>query len=50
MKSVQRSGLYIPRFATWLMREPKSLCTIDNEIWFEKTHFDFAREDNRLKA
>ena len=45
MVSVQRSGLlHIPRLATWLMRDPEGLSTIDNEIWLEKIHFDFSPE------
>jgi hypothetical protein len=42
----QRCGMFhTPRLATWLMREPERLCTIDNEIWLEEIQFDFSRGD-----
>jgi hypothetical protein len=50
MVSVQRSGVFhIPRLATWLMRGPESLSSIDNEIQLEKIQFDFSPEGNLLK-
>jgi hypothetical protein len=32
--------------ATWLMRYPEGLPTIDNEIWFEEIHLDFSSEEH----
>ena len=50
MMSVQGSGpFHVPGFATWLMRDPEGLSIIDNEIWLERTHFDFSPEGNFLK-
>ena len=45
MMSVQGpGGVRLPRRATWLMRDPESLSTMDNEIWLEKIHFDFPQD------
>jgi len=50
MVSVHASGVFhIPRLATWLVRDPESLSSIDNEIWLEKIQFDFSPEGNLLK-
>ena len=49
--SVQRSGLFhVQRLATWLMHDPEGLCTINNEIWVEKIHFDFSQEGHFVEA
>jgi hypothetical protein len=44
---IQSAGVFhIPQVSTQLTRDPESLCTTDNEIWLEKTHFDFLVEEN----
>jgi hypothetical protein len=48
MVSVQDYGP-LRTTVTWLMRDPKGLSTIDNEIWLEKIHFDFSPEGIFLK-